>query len=85
MWLSNCPPAPAGGGVRWFQTMEAGLQHCEEQFLAVAVAHRLCQPTPTCVSLAEVSRAGGGATCAAAALGLGPLWPWVACLAPCSD
>ncbi len=36
--------------------MEAGLQHCEEQFLEVAVRHRLCRPTPHCVTLADVLR-----------------------------
>ncbi len=48
----------AGGpACRWFSTMEAGLQYCEEQFLEVAVRYRLCRPMPCCVTLGEVLRA----------------------------
>ncbi|GAB4822722.1 hypothetical protein N2152v2_009768 [Parachlorella kessleri] len=46
-----------GPACRWFSTMEAGLQYCEEQFLEVAVRYRLCRPMPCCVTLGEVLRA----------------------------
>lgn len=55
IFVSCIRPSSLPGGVRWFATMEAGLQYCEDQFLAVAVHYRLCRPTPQCVSLAEVS------------------------------
>ncbi|KAL4431193.1 hypothetical protein ABPG75_006449 [Micractinium tetrahymenae] len=41
----------------WFPTMDAGAQHCEERFLAVAVAHGLCPPPAQRMSLAQVLRA----------------------------
>lgn len=43
-----------------FPTMEAGVQHCEESFLQVAVAHGLCQPRGRRLSLDKV---GGRCTC----------------------
>lgn len=50
----------AGGGgavCAWFPTMDAGCQHCEEQFLGVAVAHALCPPPATCMSLEQALQA----------------------------
>ncbi|PRW58410.1 sulfate transporter [Chlorella sorokiniana] len=41
----------------WFPTMDAGCQHCEERFLAVAVAHGLCPPPAPAMTLAQVLHA----------------------------
>jgi SulP family sulfate permease len=46
-------PAPT---CAWFESMDAGLCWCEEQFLDVAVRRGLCRPRPDRVSLAEVLR-----------------------------
>ncbi|KAL4452289.1 hypothetical protein ABPG75_007951 [Micractinium tetrahymenae] len=59
------PPASAGsdwhadGGpvCPWFPTMDAANQHCEELFLATAVAHGLCPPPARRMSLAQVLQA----------------------------
>ena len=42
--------------VPWFLTMDQGLHWCEEAFLRVAERHGLCEPPPSCVTLAEVLR-----------------------------
>ena len=51
------PPAPV---CAWFPTMDAGCQHCEERFLAVAVAHGLCPPPAPAMTLAQVGEQQGG-------------------------
>ena len=38
---------------RVFDTMEDGIQHCEEQFLSVAVSHGLCRAKESVMSLAD--------------------------------
>ncbi|KAL3148948.1 hypothetical protein ABBQ32_001807 [Trebouxia sp. C0010 RCD-2024] len=44
-------------GCRAFDHMEAGLQYCEERFLAVALHYKLCKPRQLHMNLAEVLRA----------------------------
>lgn len=41
---------------RVFDTMERGVQHCEDQFLEIAVRHGLCQPRSLVMSLEETLR-----------------------------
>ncbi|KAL6776708.1 hypothetical protein ACKKBF_B30640 [Auxenochlorella protothecoides x Auxenochlorella symbiontica] len=43
----------AAGTCQWFETMEAGLHFCEEQFLDVAIESGLCSPRRSDVTLAE--------------------------------
>lgn len=50
------PPPPTHtktGTCQWFETMEAGLHFCEEQFLDVAIESGLCSPRRSDVTLAE--------------------------------
>ncbi len=54
------PPHPSPGPVcAWFPTMDAGCQHCEERFLAVAMAHGLCPPPAPAMTLAQVGQIWG--------------------------
>lgn len=48
------PPLLAGAVCAWLPTMDAACQHCEERFLASAVAHGLCAPPATQLTLAQV-------------------------------
>lgn len=46
-----------GAVCHWFSTMDAGCQHCEERFLAVAVSQGLCPPPAHRLSLAQLLHA----------------------------
>lgn len=48
------PMHAAGPVCPWFPTMDAACQHCENLFLAAAVAHGLCPPPARRMTLAQV-------------------------------
>lgn len=64
----------------WFPTMDAGCQHCEENFLAVAVTHGLCAPQARSMTLAQVR--GGGVVARGVERQTDALWSVTTCLPP---
>lgn len=52
---SNCqiPYVSLALPCRVFDTMEDGIQHCEEQFLNIAISHGLCKSRETIMSLED--------------------------------